>query len=180
MWQKCIKMRITFIGMPGAGKTCMGRAIARKLKMRVVDGDKLIERRTGRKLQNIIDEDGLEAFKQLEAEILLSITDDDIIITPGGSAIYYNDVMQHFKENGIVVYLYVSPEVIAERIGDFSQRGVVLEDGKTLFDLYNERAPLFEKYADIIVKCDGNRYPKYQNEALKKINGFIAASKESK
>lgn len=172
-------MKITFIGMPGAGKTCMGRAIARKLKMRVVDGDKLIERRTGRKLQDIINQDGLEAFKRLEEETLLSITDDNIIITPGGSAIYYDSVMRHFKENGIVVYLYVSPEVIIERIGDFSKRGVVLEEGKTIYDLYNERAALLEKYADITVRCDGNKYSKYQNDALKKINAIIKNKNKS-
>ena len=162
-------MKITFIGMPGAGKTCMGRAVSKKLQMRVIDGDKLIEKRTGRKLQDIINEDGLDAFKRIEEETLLSIDDDDVIITPGGSAIYYDNVMKHFKNNGIVVYLYVSPSVIAERLGDFSKRGVVLEDGKTLDDLYAERAPLLEKYADITVNCDGNRYRKYQNNAIKQI-----------
>lgn len=166
-------MKITFIGMPGAGKTCMGKAISRKMKMSVIDGDRLIEKRTGRKLQNIIDEDGIEAFKKIEEETLLSINDDNVIITPGGSAIYYDSVMNHLKKDGIIVYLYVSPEVLIERLGDFSKRGVVLEDGKTIFDLYNERAPLLEKYADVTVRCNGNKYVKYQNDAFKKINSLI-------
>ena len=150
----------------------MGKAISRKMKMSVIDGDKLIEKRTGRKLQNIIDEDGIDAFKRIEEETLLSISEENVIITPGGSAIYYDSVMNYFKKDGIIVYLQVSPEVLVERLGDFSKRGVVLEDGKTIFDLYNERAPLLEKYADVTVRCNGNKYVKYQNDAFKKITAL--------
>lgn len=165
-------MTITLIGMPAVGKTCMGRALSRKLKMKTVDGDKLIERATGRKLQEIIDQDGLEAFKKLEEETLLSINEDNIIITPGGSAIYYPAVMEHFKSMGIVVYLYAGVQTIITRLGDFSKRGVVLKPGQTIVDLYNERAPLLEKYADITVNCNGNAFPKYQAEAIEKIQNY--------
>lgn len=165
-------MTITLIGMPAVGKTCMGKALSRKLKMKTIDGDKLIEQKTGKKLQQIIDEEGLDAFKKLEEEVLLSIEDDNVIITPGGSAVYYPAVMEHFKRKGIVVYLYADVSVIIERLGDYSKRGVVLKPGHTINDLYNERAPLLEKYADIIVSCNGNAYPRYQAEALKKIENF--------
>ncbi len=166
-------MTITLIGMPGSGKSCMGRALSRRLGMKTLDGDRLIERRTGRKLQDIINEDGLEAFKRIEEETLLSIVGENLIVSPGGSAVYYDSVMQHFKENGIIVYLYVSPEVLVERLGDFSKRGIVLKDGQTIHDLYLERAPLFEKYADITINCDGTAYTKYQYIAERKIRSVM-------
>ncbi len=165
-------MTITLIGMPGAGKTCMGRALSKKLNMKTVDGDHLIEQITGRKLQDIIDEEGLDEFKRIEEETLLSIKDDNIIITPGGSAVYYVEVMKHFKSMGPVVYLYVSPEKLIQRLGDFSKRGVVMKPGQTIFDLYNERRPLLEKYADITVSCDGGHYSYYQKDALNKILNY--------
>ena len=166
-------MTITLIGMPAAGKTCMGKMLSKKLNMKTVDGDRIIERITGKKLQQIIDEDGLEEFKRIEAEALLSIQEDNIIITPGGSAVYYPEVMEHFKSRGIVVYLYASPHTIIKRLGDFSKRGVVLKDGQTIFDLYNERAPLLEKYADIKVNCNGNAFTRYREDAYKKIVEFV-------
>ena len=166
-------MTITLIGMPGSGKSCMGRALSRRLGMKTLDGDRLIEKNTGRKLQDIINEDGLEAFKALEEKTLLSITDDNIIITPGGSAVYYDSVMQHFKKNGIVVYLYVSPEVLLERLGDFSRRGIVLKEGQTINDLFLERAPLLEKYADLTINCDGDSYTKYRCIAERKIRAIM-------
>lgn len=165
-------MIVTLIGMPGAGKTCMGKALSKKLGMNLIDGDKLIEKNTGRKLQSIIDEDGVEAFKKIEEETLLSINDDNTIITPGGSAIYYDNVMKHFQDLGIVVYLYVSPKNLVKRLGDFSKRGIVLKPGQTIEDLYNERRPLLEKYADITVNCDGGFYSSYQKDAIYKIRNY--------
>ena len=170
-------MTITLIGMPGAGKTCMGKALSKKLGMKVVDGDHLIEAVTGRKLQAIINEDGIEAFKRIEEEVLLSIKDDNLIITPGGSAVYYDSVMQHFKKLGVVVYLYASPENLLRRLGDFSKRGIVLKPGQTIADPFLERKPLLEKYADITVNCDGGRYSFYQKEAYEKISEFINKAK---
>ncbi len=165
-------MTITLIGMPGAGKTCMGKALAKKLGMRVVDGDHLIEKITDRKLQAIINEDGLDAFKKIEEDILLSINEDNIIITPGGSAVYYESVMKHFASLGPIVYLYVSPKNLLKRLGDYSKRGIVLKPGQTIEDLFEERRPLLEKYADITVNCDGGYYSYYQKDAMEKLRAF--------
>ena len=162
-------MIITLIGMPAAGKTCMGNKLSKMLNMKQIDGDKLIEKLTGRKLQEIIDTDGLEAFKKLEEEVLLSIKEDNVIISPGGSAIYYDSVMKYFKSRGPIVYIYVSYDIIVKRLGDFSKRGVVLAPGQTILDLYNERVPLLEKYADITLNCDGFSFSKYQKDAVEKI-----------
>lgn len=151
----------------------MGRALSKKLNMKTIDGDRLIEQITGRKLYEIINKEGLDGFKRIEEETLMSISDDNIIITPGGSAIYYENVMEHFKSLGPVIYLYVSPENLLKRLGDFSKRGIVLKEGQTIDGLYEERRPLLEKYADITVNCDGDHYSYYQKDALNKIKDYI-------
>lgn len=166
-------MTITLIGMPAVGKSYMGKGIAKEFNMKLVDGDKVIVKKDGRPLQQIMDEEGLEGFKRIEEEILLGIENENIVFTPGGSAVYYPSVMERFKEKGIVVYLYASAETIANRAVDFSKRGVVLKEGMTMQDLYNERAPLFEKYADITVNCDGTAFGRYRYEAIAKIKEYI-------
>ncbi len=166
-------MTITLIGMPAVGKSCMGRYIAKQLNMKLVDGDKEIERIEGRRLQEIMDQDGLEGFCAIEEKVLTNIKEDNIVFTPGGSAVYYPSVMEHFKSSGIVVYLYASAETILGRLVDFSKRGVVLKKGMTMQDLYDERAPLFEKYADITVNCDGVSFGSYKRSAIKKITKYL-------
>ena len=148
-------MTFTLIGMPGCGKSCMGRYISRKLRMKNIDSDKLIERKYKKRLHEIIEEVGIEEFKKIEEETLVSFDLDNIIFSTGGSAVYYPKAMEHLKSIGKVIYLYCSYEVIEKRLGDFSKRGVVLNPGQTLKDLYEERAPLYEKYADIIVELTG-------------------------
>ena len=93
-------MVITFIGMPGCGKSCMGRAMAGKLKMKLIDSDKLIEKRYGKKLQELIDELGVVEFRRIEEEVILSIEGDNLIISTGGSAVYSEAGMKHLKELG--------------------------------------------------------------------------------
>ena len=166
-------MTITLIGMPAVGKSCMGRAIAKHFNMKLVDGDKVIEKVYGRSLQEIMDSEGLDGFKKIEEEVLLGIKEDNIVFTPGGSAVYYPAVMEHFKKSGIVIYLYASAEVIRNRSVDFSKRGVVLKPGMTMDDLYNERAPLFEKYADITVNCNGIAFGRYKADGIKKITEYL-------
>lgn len=166
-------MTFTLIGMPGCGKSCMGKALASKLKMRFIDGDRLIEKNTGKKLQDLINEFGIKKFKKIEEETLLSINDDNAILAPGGSAVYYDNVMKHFKSLGKIVYLYVELPIIKERLGDFSKRGVVLKEGQTLEDLYNERVKLYKKYADITLNCSGRAYSKYQAIAMSEFKKYI-------
>lgn len=172
-------MTITLIGMPAVGKSYMGKAIAKHFGLKLIDGDKVIEKTDGRKLQQIMDEEGLEGFKRIEEETLLTIENENIVFTPGGSAVYYPTVMERFKESGIVVYLYASAETIANRAVDFSKRGVVLREGMTMVDLYNERAPLFEKYADITVNCDGINFARYRHEAIEKITKCLNKAEQN-
>ena len=166
-------MTITLIGMPAVGKSCMGKAIAKHFKMKLVDGDKVIEKKLGKPLQEIMDIEGLDGFKAIEKEILLSIEEDNIVFTPGGSAVYYPEVMKKFKKSGIVVYLYASADVIMNRAVDFASRGVVMKPGMTMQDLYNERTPLFKKYADITVNCNGTAFANYKSEGIAKISEYL-------
>ncbi len=166
-------MVFTLIGMPGCGKSCMGRAISKKLGMKNIDADKVIEQKKGKKLHELIEEFGLDGFKRIEEEVLLSIDLDNIILSTGGSAVYYPKVMEYYKKIGKIIYLYCSYEVIEQRLGDFSKRGVVLKPDQTLKDLYEERTALYKKYADIIVDCSGNSYGQYQSRVLAAINGIL-------
>ncbi|MBO5907195.1 MAG: shikimate kinase [Clostridia bacterium] len=166
-------MIITLIGMPGSGKTCMGRSLSKKLGMRVIDGDKFIEQRYGLPLHEIISREGLEGFKKIEEQTLLSIEDDDVILSPGGSAVYYESFMQKCSDRGVVVYLYTGPKTTLERIGDYSKRGVVLKEGQTIEDLFSEREPLYKKWAHIVVDCDGRAFARYKRVAENEIKKYI-------
>lgn len=167
-------MVITFIGMPGCGKSCMGRAVAGKLRMKLVDTDKLIERRCGKKLQEIIDEIGVQEFRRIEEEVLLSVEGDNLIISTGGSAVYSDAGMKHLKSLGKVFYLFCSYDTVKERIGDFSKRGIVLKPGQTIKDLYEERAPMYKRYADVTILCDGHAYSQYRNSVLRSAKRFLS------
>ena len=159
-------MIFTLIGMPGSGKSCLGRAIAGKLKMKHVDTDRLIERRYGKKLSELIAEYGNEGFSKIEEETLLSIDEDNILLSTGGSAVYSEAAMEYLRSRGKLIYLYCGHRILSERLGDLSRRGVVMKEGMTLRDLFEERAPLYSKYADITVICDGHEYPKYQRAVI--------------
>ena len=172
-------MVITFIGMPGCGKSCMGRAVAGKLKMKLIDSDRLIERRYGKKLQELIDELGNDEFRRIEEETLLSIQGDNLIISTGGSAVYSDAGMRHLKDLGKVFYLFCSCETVKKRICDFSKRGIVLKSGQTIDDLFEERAPLYKKYADVTILCDGDAYPQYQSAVIRAARRFKDKQKKT-
>ena len=167
-------MLFTLVGMPGAGKSCLGRSLSSKTKLKLIDSDKLIEERCGKKLQVLIDELGVEEFRRIEEEVLLSIDPDyDAILSTGGSAIYSTRAMEYLKTKGKIIYLYCSFKTIEGRLGDFSKRGVVLKPGQDLYGLYLERVPLYEKFSDIRLNCDGNAYPKYLANAIKIVKSSL-------
>lgn len=165
-------MLVTLIGMPAAGKSSLGRQLAPALGYRWLDADALIEARDGRPLQKIIDEDGLEAFKALEEEVLLSVPAGDIVLSTGGSAVYYDRVMRRFAQLGAVVYLRVGLDTLLRRLGDFSARGIALRPGQTIADLYRERTVLYEKYATVTVDCDGDDYDSYLTQTRRALRAI--------
>lgn len=146
---------IVLIGMPGAGKSTIGVVLAKKLGLRFLDSDLVIQDRCGMLLHEIMEEKGLEGFKEIEDQVNASLDVTNCVIATGGSAVYGKNAMTHLKEIGTVVYLKLSYEEISNRLGDLHERGVALKPGQSLLSLYNERIPLYEEYADIVVDCDG-------------------------
>lgn len=147
-------MNIILIGMPGAGKSTLGVLLAKLMGYSFVDTDILMQQQYGALLGQILKKNGNHAFLKLEEETYLGLGMDDTVIATGGSAIYSQAGMEHMKQSGVCVYLKVPYELIAARLGNLRQRGVVLPNGFTLKDLYNDRTPLYEKYADITVELD--------------------------
>lgn len=148
------KDNYTLIGMPGAGKSTIGVLLAKALGYEFIDTDLVIQQREGKLLKEIIAQEGNDGFKKIEEEVNASIEASQSVIAPGGSAIYSEKAMEHFKKIGMVIYLKLSFESVKHRLGNLKARGVVLEKGQTLYDLYCERVPIYEKYADITVDLD--------------------------
>ena len=168
------KRNIILIGMAGAGKSTTGVVVAKILKKDFIDGDLVIQSRTGRGLQDIINEDGNDGFRRLEEEILCSIDAENAVIAPGGSAIYYPSVFEHFKKNGVVVYLHVPVEEIERRLSNLATRGVTLDPGQTVADLYYARLPLYEKFADITIHTNGGTLEETVDQIVKKVEEYEA------
>ncbi len=148
------KNNIVLIGMPGAGKSTVGVVLAKKLGYRFIDSDLVIQEKTGKLLPKLIAEHGVEGFWKIENDVNASFDVEKSIIATGGSAIYGAEAMEHLKAIGTVVYLQLSLEEIESRLGDLNERGVTLKEGQDLKALYEERVPLYEKYADLVVPCD--------------------------
>ncbi len=149
------KNNIVLIGMPGVGKSTIGVILAKVLGYQFLDADLLIQEREGKLLKDIIDEVGTEGFIQVENRVNASINCDRTIIATGGSVIYGQEAMEHLKEIGTVVYLEVPFSILEKRLSDIKGRGVVLKEGQTLYDLFLERTPLYEKYADVQLSEEG-------------------------
>lgn len=145
---------IILIGMPGCGKSTVGVVLAKAANMDFIDSDLVIQKEMNKKLSQIIDESGDAAFREIENRINAHLTAENSVIATGGSVIYGEDAMRHLKAIGTVVYLKLSYEAIEERLGDLRARGVTIRPGWTLRDLYNERVPLYEKWADMTVDCE--------------------------
>ncbi|MBQ9120578.1 MAG: shikimate kinase [Lachnospiraceae bacterium] len=145
---------VILIGMPGAGKSTAGVVLAKVLGYRFLDSDLLIQETEGRLLREIIAQEGLEGFIAVENRINAGIQANNTVIATGGSVIYGEEAMEHLKSIGTVVYIQLSYEEICHRLGNIKQRGVVLKEDQSLEELYQERCPLYEKYADIIVNAE--------------------------
>ena len=145
---------IILIGMPGCGKSTMGVLLAKTLGYEFVDTDLIIQKNTGRLLHKIVEEDGKEAFLDIEKDAILTLSTDGAVIATGGSAVLRADAMEHLRKNGIVVYLSLPYMAVSKRIRNIKTRGIAFGEGETLRDIYNQRLPYYEKYADITLKCD--------------------------
>ncbi|SDB21687.1 shikimate kinase [Pseudobutyrivibrio sp. YE44] len=150
-----MKENIVLIGMPGVGKSTLGVVLAKELGYEFVDADLLIQKREKRLLKEIIAQDGVDGFLKIENDVNANIDSTKTVIATGGSVIYGKEAMEHLKEIGTVVYLKLDYETLDSRLGSLKGRGVVLKDGQNLKSLYEERVPLYEKYADVTVDEHG-------------------------
>ena len=146
-----MKKNVTLIGLPGAGKSTIGVVLAKVLGYDFVDSDLLIQREEGKRLWEIMRDEGTEGFNRIEERVNSQIDVSDSVIATGGSVIYGPKAMEHLREISTVVYLKVTCPVLKRRLGDLTKRGVVFKPGQTLEDLYQERVPLYEKYAHVTV-----------------------------
>lgn len=160
---------IILIGMPGSGKSTVGVVLAKKLGYQFIDSDLVIQERCRKLLHQLIEERGEAGFVMLENEVNASILADCAVIATGGSAVYGKEAMAHFRQIGKIVYLELAFEELEKRLGDLHERGVVLKEGMTLKELYEERIPLYEKYADIVVPCTGRDIRDVMEEIAERI-----------
>lgn len=158
---------VVLIGMPGVGKSTIGQRLAQALRRRFLDTDALIEQQEGRSLQDIIDRDGLTAFLDIEERTVLNLAVSGHVVATGGSVVYSARAMARLKENGTVIYLRVPYHEMKARIHNESSRGLAISKGQDLRALYNERAPLYEAYADAILDCS--------DKEVEEVVGHIAA-----
>lgn len=144
---------IVLTGMPGAGKSTIGVVLAKRLGCQFVDSDLVIQEKYGKLLQELIEERGVEGFWKLENQVNVSLQCRNTVIATGGSAVYGEEAMEHFRRTGKVVYLELPYEELEERLGNLNARGVTIRQGESLKELFALRAPLYEKYAQITVPC---------------------------
>ena len=150
-----MKKNIVLIGMPGVGKSTIGVILAKELGYQFIDSDLVIQQQEKRLLREIIEQEGVDGFLEIENRVNAGIQAEGAVIATGGSAVYGAEAMEHFRQTGTVVYLKLTYEKLKKRLGNLRGRGVVLRKGQTLHDIYRERSVLYEKYADIIIEETG-------------------------
>lgn len=146
---------ITLIGMPGSGKSTVGVVLAKTLGYSFLDVDLVIQERQGKLLQDLLNTLGTEGFLDLEGETIRSLSPSRTVLAPGGSCVLRHDAMLHLKSIGKVVYLHLSYPALKSRIHNLATRGIAFAPGQTLRDVYDQRAPLYARYADLTVEVDG-------------------------
>jgi shikimate kinase len=146
---------VVLVGMPGVGKTTVGKRLAKALGRVFVDTDVVIETRERRSLRQIIARDGLEGFRATEEDAVASLDFRGAVIATGGSVVYGERAMTHLRRHGVVVHLDLAVDVLERRVGDTVQRGIVKSEDQTLASLYEERTPLYRRWADVTVPVAG-------------------------
>jgi shikimate kinase len=160
---------IVLIGMPAVGKSTIGVLLAKATSRDFIDTDVFIQAQEGRSLQEIIDRDGLEAFCRVEERHILSLSCRGMVIATGGSVVYSDAAMSHLGSCGILVHLVLDLPAIQKRLTNLDSRGVVMAPGKTIDLLYEERLPLYKKYADFTVDCTGKTHEGIVGEIIRRL-----------
>lgn len=153
--------------MPTAGKSTVVVILAKVKGYDFIDSDLLIQNQEKRLLKDIIAQEGIDGFINIENRVNASLCVNQSVIATGGSVIYGIEAMKHLRDIGTVIYLKLSFETILKRLENVRQRGVVLRENQTLLQLYQERCPLYESYADIIIDAENFKIEELVNEILK-------------
>lgn len=165
---------VILIGMPGTGKSVVGRALAERLGYTFIDADDVIVETAGKTLPEILRTDGLDTFLEIEARVGETMEYENTVIATGGSMVLYEKAMEHLKENGVVVWLETPLSQINDRMpDDLTDRGIAAPQGMTIRQIYEQREPLYAKYADLIVASkDGEYDTAHQVEAVMRTVGM--------
>ncbi len=153
--ENVMKSNIVLIGMPGCGKSTIGVLLAKRCEKHFVDTDLFIQAGEGKSLRRLIEQNGMVRFCEIECRYAQRVDVTDAVIATGGSVVYYDCAMKSLQADGVIVYLQLPLAALEKRLGDLNQRGVVLEPGQTLAQLYEKRTPLYEQWADITVDLSG-------------------------
>jgi len=148
------KSNLVLIGMPGSGKSTIGVILAKRSSHDFVDTDVLIQSVEHRSLQAIMDSEGYMKLREIEARVLQNLDVDNHVISTGGSVVYSDAAMQHLRKKGTTIYLDVSLDTLRKRITDYETRGIAKRPEQSFADLFEERAMLYRKYADVTIKGD--------------------------
>lgn len=163
---------IILIGMPGSGKSTVGVLLAKALGFDFIDTDLALQQREGTLLQNIINERGTDVFLDLEQAAICSVQCKNAIVSPGGSCVCREQSMAHLKKLGRIVYLRLPLEEVETRLNNISTRGIAMEPGQTMKDLYDYRTPLYEQWADVTVDCAGQSLEETVSAVLRNLISF--------
>lgn len=164
---------IILIGMPGAGKSTIGVLLAKSMGYNFLDTDLIIQSQQKKKLQEIIDEEGIDAFLKCEEQALTSIDFDCTVVATGGSAIFSERGMKHLKNGGICVYLTVSEQELIKRLSNIKTRGIACRKGETVAEIIEERRAYYEKYADVTINCENATAEQTVEKIIESISSLI-------
>lgn len=165
-------MNVVLIGMPGCGKSTVGVLLAKAMQFGFTDTDLLLQRQIGMSLQEYLSRNGLASFLREEEETLCALSEEECVIATGGSAVYSEAGMTHLKRSAVTVYLSLPLDAVQKRLTDIKTRGVAMGEGQGIADLYGQRCPLYERYADIVVQADGQSVEETVQAAWEKIRDF--------
>lgn len=169
-----MKPNLIFIGMPGAGKSTLAKMLADQLGRPFLDTDANIEKRYGKPLQALLDEHGYLKMRELEADTITALQPaPNTLVATGGSVVYSDDAMQHLKRNGIAIYLSAQPETLRARINNLDDRGFNCPPGKNFEEVYQERLPLYRRYADVTVQVDGQSVEQLLPQLAVALMGYL-------
>ena len=167
------KTNLTLIGMAACGKSTTGVLLAKALNMRFVDTDIVLQQRHGQLLPDMLTESGMEEFIRRESAVIRSLDGQNTCIATGGSAVYAGDAMAYLQQHSVIVWLDLAFPEIQKRLGDIKSRGVVTEAGKTLYEIFCERRPLYEQYANITVCADQKNAEELVAEIVERFHQFL-------